>query len=136
MFHRRVRSISYMLELITQNSLQKLIGGASEHSYGWYLTRSNLTVLPGKLNKSEKKPLARGFKNSSGEARLKRKERENVKEIKLHPPDNGLLVKGLIPVAHKVYSARAELSYCVSRVFNTIAIYSRMSKTRFHVSII
>ncbi|PON96555.1 APO domain containing protein [Trema orientale] len=124
MFRERVQSISYLRELITRNSVQKLTGGAVEHSCSMYSTGSTLTELPRKLNKSERKPMVRSFNELKREARLKRKASENVNEISLHPPDNGLLVKGLIPVAHKVYAARAELFSCVSRVVNSIAIYS------------
>ncbi|XP_057965008.1 APO protein 3, mitochondrial-like isoform X2 [Malania oleifera] len=57
-------------------------------------------------------------------ARMHKKERQGVREIGLQPPENGLLVKGLLPVAHKVYSSRAELLNCVSKVVKSIAIYS------------
>lgn len=124
MFRRRVQCTAYLLELTTQNSVQKLTGGAIEHSCVWYSTGSTLTELPRKLNKSERKPVVKSFNELKREARLKRKERHNVKEISLHPPENGLLFKGLTPVAHKVYAARAELFSCVSRVANSIAIYS------------
>lgn len=56
--------------------------------------------------------------------RQRRKERQNVKEIILQSPENGLLVQKLIPVAKQVYAARSEVLSSVSRLVNFIAIYS------------
>ncbi|XP_062096503.1 APO protein 3, mitochondrial-like [Humulus lupulus] len=134
MFRIRVQSISYLLELVTQNSVQTLTGCAAlKHSYGWYSAGASLTELPQKLKRTERKPLVKTFNELKREARLKRKERDSVNEISLHPPDNGLLVKGLIPVAHKVLAARSELLSCVSRVANSIAIYSCRLCEEVHV---
>jgi len=58
------------------------------------------------------------------QGRKRRKERQNVKEIILQSPENGLLVQKLIPVAKQVYAARSEVLYSVSRLVNFIVIYS------------
>ncbi|XP_077226104.1 APO protein 3, mitochondrial-like isoform X2 [Tasmannia lanceolata] len=50
--------------------------------------------------------------------------RQEVREIILHPPENGLLVKKLVPVAHEVYAARFELFHCVSRIVESISVHS------------
>ncbi|KAM6552396.1 hypothetical protein CsatB_002204 [Cannabis sativa] len=135
MFHRRVQSISYLFELVTRkNSFQKLTGGgAIELSYVRFSTGSTLTEVPRKLKRNERKPLVKTFNELKREARLKRKERDDVNEISLHPPHNGLLIKGLIPVAHKVLAARSELVSCVSRVASSIAIYSCRLCEEVHV---
>lgn len=57
-------------------------------------------------------------------ARKQRKERQEVREILLRPPENGLLVKGLIPVAHQLFDARTELYRCVSRVLESVSVHA------------
>jgi len=79
--------------------------------------------MPRKLSKFERKPPVTSFNELKREARLKKKERQNVHEIVLQPPENGLLVKHLIPVAHEVFAARCKLISCVSRLVNYTAIY-------------
>ncbi|XP_027367368.1 APO protein 3, mitochondrial-like isoform X2 [Abrus precatorius] len=64
------------------------------------------------------------LRSSEREARLKKKERQKVHEITLQPPENGLLVEQLIPIAHEVYAARCELLSSVSRLVNYTAIYT------------
>ena len=87
----------------------------------WYLTASE---LPKKLNKCERKPLVRSINELKREARERKKDRQKVHEIVLQPPQNGMLLEQLVPVAHKVYAARLELFSIVSRLVNHIAIYS------------
>jgi hypothetical protein len=41
----------------------------------------------------------------------------------LSPPENGLLVKALVPVAHQVLSARTELFSCASKVADNFPIH-------------
>ncbi|XP_022143713.1 APO protein 3, mitochondrial-like isoform X2 [Momordica charantia] len=76
-----------------------------------------------KLKKSERKPLVTSINELKREARLRRKERQSVQEISLQPPANGLLVKGLVPIAHEVYAARSELLSCVSTVIKRSIVY-------------
>ncbi|KAL5561468.1 hypothetical protein UlMin_031215 [Ulmus minor] len=123
MLRRRVHNISYLVELVTPKFAENLTG-TNKHSCVWYSNGPTLTELPRKLRKYERKPLVRSFNELKREARLRRKERQNVRENTLKPPDDGLLVKGLIPVAHQVYAARAKLLSCASRVVKSIAIYS------------
>ncbi|KAJ0084009.1 hypothetical protein Patl1_31220 [Pistacia atlantica] len=47
-----------------------------------------------------------------------------VKEKILRPPENGLLVKELIPIAQEVYAARTELFASVSKIVESISIYT------------
>ncbi|CAN1844173.1 APO protein 3, mitochondrial [Linum perenne] len=81
------------------------------------------TELPRKLKKSERKPWVTSVNELKRKARLERKEKQSASEQILRPPENGLLVKELIPVAHEVYAARAELLGCVSKVAKNIAVY-------------
>ncbi|CAN1231683.1 APO protein 3, mitochondrial [Linum perenne] len=81
------------------------------------------TELPRKLKKSERKPWVTSVNELKRKARLERKEKQSASEQILRPPENGLLVKELIPVAHEVYAARAELLGCVSKVAKSIAVY-------------
>lgn len=90
----------------------------------WYMTVSASSELPRKLKKSERKPLVRSINELKREARQRKKDRQKVHEIILQPPENGLLVKELIPVAHEVYAARLELLSIVSRLVKHIAIYT------------
>ncbi|KAL5981473.1 hypothetical protein ACLOJK_015535 [Asimina triloba] len=56
-------------------------------------------------------------------ARLEKQMRQEAQEIILRPPENGLLVKRLIPVAHEVYAARYVLFDCVSKIVQKISIH-------------
>lgn len=123
MLHRRVRNIRQLLEKISRNYVASL-PGTSKLSCGLYSTLYVPNELPQKLNKSERKPIVRSFNELKREARLKRRERQKVREVTLQPPENGMLVKGLIPVAHEVYATRTKLLSCVSRAVKSIAIYS------------
>ncbi|KAH1061032.1 hypothetical protein GLYMA_02G188600v4 [Glycine max] len=85
---------------------------------------STCNELPRKLNKSERKPPVTSFNDLKRQARLKKKERQKVHENTLQPPENGLLVDHLIPIAHEVYAARCELISSVSTLVNYTAIYT------------
>lgn len=56
-------------------------------------------------------------------ARSQRATRQEVHEIALKPPENGLLVKHLVPVAHQVNDARKELFSCASRVSESVNVH-------------
>lgn len=86
-------------------------GGFTEH-----------VELPGMRKKSKRKPLVTSINELKHSARLERKMRQDVREIMLKPPENGLLVKRLIPVAHEVYDARKELYDCASLVLKSVLV--------------
>ncbi|XP_020679196.1 APO protein 3, mitochondrial [Dendrobium catenatum] len=87
-------------------------GGFTEH-----------VELPVRRQRSERKPLVTSINHLKRNARLERKMRQDVREIMLKPPENGLLVKRLIPVAHEVYDARKELYDCVSLVLKSVLVH-------------
>lgn len=94
-----------------------------KHAHCLFSTGSNYADLPMKRKKSERKPWVTSISELKRRARQERKEKQMVHEKILRPPENGLLVKELIPVAHEVYAARSELLACVSRVVRRIAVY-------------
>nr|XP_023927905.1 APO protein 3, mitochondrial-like isoform X2 [Quercus suber] len=123
MLRGRIRNVVNLLDIITERSVENFIG-INKHFCGWYSTGSSHVELPIKRKKSERKPLVTSVNELKREARLRRKEKQMVQENTLRPPENGLLVKGLVPVAHEVYAARAKLNACVSRIVKSIAIFS------------
>lgn len=124
MLPRRVRSILNLHDMITYYSTANLFGIRLKHHSGMYSTGSISTELPRKCKKCERKPWVTHINELKRMARRERKERQMVKEKILGPPENGLLVKELIPVAHDVFAARTELLACVTRVAKSIAIYT------------
>ena len=123
MLRGRIRNVVNLLDMITERSAENFIG-INRHFCGWYSTGSSHVELPIKRKKSERKPLVTSVNELKREARLRRKEKQMVQENTLRPLENGLLVKGLVPVAHEVYAARAKLNACVSRTAKSIAIFS------------
>ncbi|KAH9655302.1 APO protein 3 mitochondrial [Citrus sinensis] len=124
MLPRRVRSILNLHDMITYYSTANLFGIRLKHHSGMYSAGSISTELPRKCKKCERKPWVTHINELKRMARRERKERQMVKEKILGPPENGLLVKELIPVAHDVFAARTELLACVTRVAKSIAIYT------------
>jgi len=122
MLPRHAQTLGNLLERVKLVHFSTL-RGIHGHFCLWYSTLSTCNEMPKKLNKFERKPLVTSFNELKREARLKKKERQKVHEIVLQPPENGLLVKNLIPVAHEVFAARRELLSCVSRLVNYTAIY-------------
>lgn len=88
-----------------------------------YSAASELEVLPRKLKRAERKPWVTSVNELKRRARLDKQERRVVREVALRPPENGLLVQKLIPVAHQVLASRAQLLACVSRISEEIPIY-------------
>lgn len=123
MLPMRVRNAVNLLNIFTERSAENFVD-VGKHFPACYTTGSTCSELPIKRKKSERKPLVTSVNDLKREARLRRKERLKVQEVILQPPENGLLVKGLVPVARRVYSARAKLHVCVSRVVKNIAIYT------------
>lgn len=95
-----------------------------KHPSGLFSTGSICPEFLRKLKKNERKPLVTSINELKRLARREKKQRQMVKEKILQPPENGLLVKELIPIAHEVYTARTELFACVSQVVKSIAIYT------------
>ncbi|XAR48761.1 hypothetical protein NMG60_11031689 [Bertholletia excelsa] len=112
MFSRQFRNIIY-------DSLAKL-----QQPHAVFVSGPNYTDLPRKLKKSERKPWVTNINELKRRARLEKRERRAVREVTLMTPENGLLVKGLVPVAHEVFAARCVLFDCVSRVSASIQIYA------------
>lgn len=99
-------------------------GAGYTHSSTGYVVESFSTFveLPRKLKRSERKPWVTSVNELKRRAREGKKEQILVREAILSAPENGLLVKALVPVAHQVLSARTELFYCASRVAEVIPI--------------
>ncbi|KAK7295369.1 hypothetical protein RJT34_18276 [Clitoria ternatea] len=123
MLRRRVQTIGNLLERVIQAHVAQL-RGINTYFCVSYSTVSTCNELPRKLTRCERKPPVTSFNELKREARLKRKERQKAHEIILQPPENGLLVEHLIPIAHEVYAARREPLSCVSRLVNCTAIYT------------
>ncbi|URD75867.1 APO protein 3 [Musa troglodytarum] len=79
--------------------------------------------LPRRRQRSERKPLVTAVNELKRRARSERQSRQVVSEITLRPPENGLLVKRLVPVAHEVYNARRVLFGCASRVLDNVPVH-------------
>ena len=94
-----------------------------KHLCALYSTGYPYVELPRKLKKSERKPWVTSVNDLKRKARVGRKDKQLVRERILQPPENGLLVKELVPVAHEVYSATTELFFCASMVVESIAVY-------------
>lgn len=86
----------------------------------WSISRG----LPRKLKKDERKPWVTNINLLKRMARKERKHRQMVKEKILRPPENGLLIKELVPIAHQLYASRRELFACVARLAKTIPVYT------------
>uniref|UniRef100_A0A5B7AWQ8 APO domain-containing protein n=1 Tax=Davidia involucrata TaxID=16924 RepID=A0A5B7AWQ8_DAVIN len=128
MFGRQVRSI-------IQNLVANFVGVKKlKHPCALFSSGLSHAELPRKLKKSERKPWVTSVNELKRNARLEKQERQVVREITLSPPENGLLVKGLVPVAHEVFAARNVLFACVSRVVESIPIYLCSLCGEVHVS--
>ncbi|KAJ1432905.1 APO domain [Sesbania bispinosa] len=132
MLPRHAQTIGYLLERVIQVPVAQLRGVNTRYCV-WYSTVFTCNELPRKLNRFERKPPVTSFNELKRKARQKRKERQTVHEIILQPPENGLLVEELIPVAHEVYAARSQLLSSVSRLLKYIAIYKCSLCEEVHV---
>ncbi|EPS67067.1 hypothetical protein M569_07708, partial [Genlisea aurea] len=88
-----------------------------------YSRDTDATELPRKLKRYEKKPWVTHVTELKRRSRLEKRERQLIREVPLTPPENGLLVKNLIPVAHEVMDSRSRLLICLSKVSETIPIF-------------
>ncbi|KAK4283340.1 hypothetical protein QN277_000301 [Acacia crassicarpa] len=121
---RRAQVFGSFLWRAVKDPGSKQLRDVNKHFCQCYFTVPATSELPKKLKKSERKPLVRSINELKREARQKKKDRQKAHEIILQPPENGMLVKQLIPVAHQVYAARLELLSIVSRLVKHIAIYT------------
>ncbi|KAL4361199.1 hypothetical protein GQ457_04G003270 [Hibiscus cannabinus] len=125
MLPRQTRIIMELGEVILRNSsTNSALGNQLKHLRGFHVVRQACTEFPRKLKKTERKPWVTKVNELKRLGREERKERQMVRERILQPPENGLLVKELIPVAHRVNADRIKLFTCVSKVAQSIAIYS------------
>ncbi|CAA2967707.1 APO 3, mitochondrial [Olea europaea subsp. europaea] len=126
MFLRRARTILHFNQIISKCCNAKISATNELKNYpcALYSTGLRYVELPRRLSKSDKKPWVTDINEVKRQARLEKKERKVVREVILSPPENGLLVKELIPVAHEVLAARSELFTCISIVADSIPIYS------------
>ncbi|XVE49414.1 hypothetical protein DITRI_Ditri01bG0080800 [Diplodiscus trichospermus] len=125
MFSRQTPIIKKLREVAFRNSsTNSIVGNELKHRHRFYSTGQTCTEFPRKLKKTERKPWVTNINELKRIGRAERKDRQVVRERILQPPENGLLVKELIPVAHQVYAARSELFACVSKVAQSIALYS------------
>ncbi|KAK8518909.1 hypothetical protein V6N13_017827 [Hibiscus sabdariffa] len=125
MLPRQTRITMELGEVILRNSsTNSALGNQLKHLRGFHIVRQACTEFPRKLKKTERKPWVTKVNELKRLGREERKERQMVRERILQPPENGLLVKELIPVAHQVNADRIKLFTCVSRVAQSISIYS------------
>ncbi|OIW04723.1 hypothetical protein TanjilG_06715 [Lupinus angustifolius] len=132
MLSRHFRTAGKLLEKVILVPAAQL-SGVNTHFNVLHSTVSSCNELPKKLNKSERKPLVTSFNELKRQARLKKKEIQNVHEIILEPPENGLLVQQLVPIARQVYAARSELLSTVSTLVKYTAIYTCSLCREVHV---
>ncbi|XP_019056646.1 PREDICTED: APO protein 3, mitochondrial-like [Tarenaya hassleriana] len=125
MLSRQVPNIRYHYEMSVEKSgATSILNKLLKLSCQMFSTSPVDTDLPRKLKRDERKPWVTHITELKRRGREERKERLLVREKVLGPPENGLLVKELIPVAHEVYAARSELFACVSRVSQSITVYT------------
>ncbi|XP_059306033.1 APO protein 3, mitochondrial-like isoform X2 [Lycium ferocissimum] len=98
-----------------------------------YSSATALEALPRNLKRAEKKPWVTNINELKRRGRVDKQERKVVREVALRPPENGLLVKELILVAHQVLASRSQLLACVSRISEEIPIYFCSFCSEVHV---
>ncbi|XP_010269550.1 PREDICTED: APO protein 3, mitochondrial-like [Nelumbo nucifera] len=130
--HRKAILQSFFGKLIGRNGV---IQPFTLYSTG-SLEAPKCIEMPGKLKKSERKPLVTAINELKHKARLERQMRQQVHEIALQPPNNGLLVKSLVPIAHEVYAARADLFRCVLRIIDSVPVQSCSMCGEVHVGLV
>lgn len=127
MFIKRPQTVSRLHRALALRIFEANIAAAAEvksyHTRALCSTASDLVELPPKLRRSERKPWVTDINELKRRERSRREERTVVREVKLKPPENGLLVKELVPVAGDVLAARTRLLSCVSRVSEIIPIF-------------
>ncbi|OWM77961.1 hypothetical protein CDL15_Pgr018530 [Punica granatum] len=121
-------------EMVNRDIAADLVGGRSvKPLFRPYSVGSAQVDFPRNIKKSERKPMVTSVNELKRQARAAKTLRQNVQEIPLRAPENGLLVRELVPVAHEVYASRAELFACVSAVAGRIPIYLCSSCGEVHI---
>lgn len=80
--------------------------------------------LPKPRRSSDRKPLVTPITELKRRAREERRARREVREVALRPPENGLLVQTLVPVACEVFAARKQLLCYAERVAESIPVHA------------
>ncbi|KAK6940980.1 APO domain [Dillenia turbinata] len=120
--------------MITRKSAASAnFGNKLDHICALFSSGSACLELPNKRKKFERKPLVTGINELKRRARVEKEMRRKVQEVVLKPPENGLLIKELVPVAHEVYAAREKLYACIPRVLESIPIYACSLCEEVHV---
>jgi hypothetical protein len=78
--------------------------------------------IPKPLPKRKRKPLITPIKELIRRARKVREMNQDVTERVLQRPENGLLVRRLVPVAHQVYQAKTALYEGVAKLVDVIPV--------------
>ncbi|KAH9307355.1 hypothetical protein KI387_035266 [Taxus chinensis] len=89
--------------------------------------------LPNSLPVTNKKPFPVPVKELRRAARERQKNSKGRRKRPLGPPRNGLLVQGLIPVAHQVFEARTRLINGISELLNVVPVHSCRHCSEVHV---
>ncbi|KAK1305823.1 hypothetical protein QJS10_CPA10g01076 [Acorus calamus] len=89
--------------------------------------------FPSNPKNPSRKPLLTSVNDLKRQARSERLRRREPTENPLRPPENGLLVQSLIPIAHQVFDARSRLFRCGSFVSETVPIHRCVSCGDVHV---
>lgn len=127
MFIKRPQTVSRLHRALARRIFAANLAAAAEiksyHTRALCSTASDFVEPPRKLRRSERKPWVADINELKRRERSRREERTVAREAKLKPPENGLLVKELVPVARDVLAARSRLLSCVSRVSEIIPIF-------------
>ncbi|GLJ23881.1 hypothetical protein SUGI_0453780 [Cryptomeria japonica] len=89
--------------------------------------------LPYSLPVTKKKPFPVPVKELRRAARERQKNNKGKPKRPLGPPRNGLLVQGLIPVAHQVFEARMRLINGISELLKVVHVRSCRHCSEVHV---
>ncbi|KAL8111527.1 APO protein 3, mitochondrial-like [Apium graveolens] len=119
MFLRRNRSLWCMPQVLICGKQEAYINNLR----ALFSARSNSNELPRKFKRSERKPMVTSVNELKRKARREKHERLLVREVTLSAPENGLLVKSLVPVARDVLAARDRLLDCAAKVVMHTSIY-------------
>jgi len=89
--------------------------------------------IPQPLPKRKRKPLITPIKELIRRARKVREMNQDVTERVLQRPENGLLVRRLVPVAHQVYQAKTALYEGVAKLVDVIPVQACRNCSEVHI---
>lgn len=89
--------------------------------------------VPKPLSKRERKPFVTPIKDLIRRARKVRVMNQDVTERVLQRPENGLLVRRLVPVSHQVYQAKTDLYEGVAKLVDVIPVKACGNCPEMHV---